>query len=632
VTIINNQQLQISLSEKPENDIINIEQIIIPNLEIIAIEFEESLFENILLTLSEPIEEDIYYSIHLENVTDCWGNISLDSFTFYSGFFPAKNDIVFNEIMADPTPQQLLPEAEFIELYNRTEKQFNISGWRLENSGVQKPIPNLVFEPNSYIILCREADTNLFLEYGKVVGLESWVTLANTEDSLALLNEIGQQITQVAYKTSWYKDGFKANGGWSLERINANYNCNGSVNWMASENVAGGTPGMPNSVINNEIENDINLWQTYINDSNYLVSSFTGEPDIESIINSNYNTNPDLEINLEQNQISDNGFELIFSINSEITENAVYQFNISNIKSCNMASTSLMSRDFGLAFSANRNDITINEILFHPYSGASDFIELTNTSEHFIDISKWRIQKIKEGIVDEEITLSDNHLIIAPSEYLAISSNPEELLFYYPKSSDKSKLFELSGLPNFDNESGTIVIKDNMLNTIDSVAYSEQMHFSLLDELNGVSLEKINPDGSGNDPLNWTSASELSGFATPGMPNSQMFKPYPNGEVLLTPELFTPNNDGINDLLHIQYKLTEGGWMGTIKIYNDHGVEVRKLLNNDWLGTEGSKAWDGTDEYGSKAPVGIYIVYFDLFNAIGEKQQFKKVCVLGAEL
>ena len=72
--------------------------------------------------------------------------------------------------------------------------------------------------------------------------------------------------------------------------------------------------------------------------------------------------------------------------------------------------------------------------------------------------------------------------------------------------------------------------------------------------------------------------------------------------------------------------------MGNIKIYSDKGIEIRRLINNDWLGTEGSKAWDGTNNDGEKVPVGIYIVYFEVFNAQGEKQLFKQPCVLGSKL
>jgi flagellar hook assembly protein FlgD len=132
--------------------------------------------------------------------------------------------------------------------------------------------------------------------------------------------------------------------------------------------------------------------------------------------------------------------------------------------------------------------------------------------------------------------------------------------------------------------------------------------------------------------LNWTSASETVGFATSGMENSQLFRTSVNGQVILEPELFTPDTDGYHDQLHIIYKLPGGGWMGNIKIYSDRGIEIRRLLNNDWLGTEGSKAWDGTDDSGEKAPVGIYIVYFELFNAQGQTQLFKQTCVLGSKL
>ena len=632
IQLINTELLKINLTEAPVNNYLTLEQINIPGLEIISIEFEENAIEDLILMLSEPISEDSFFTIRLINVEDCWGNPSQDSLVFYTGFFAQPGDVVFNELMPDPSPPQLLPEVEFIELYNTTGHLFNANGWQLENSGIRKDIPAFIFEAGAYLILCPEDDTSLFSGYGKTIGLPSWSTLANTADSLGLINENGELIAQVTYQKSWYKDENKNEGGWSLERINPTSGCNGTVNWMASEKASGGTPGSINSANSFEIENEIRLWQTFLPDSTILTTSFSGEPDSASIRVSFYQTTPELGLTLKKIIPTDDGFDLTFDLNNKPKVDTVYQFSISGIKSCNQVETETQNIVFGKVIPAKNLDIAINEILFHPFSGGSDFLELMNVSKHFIDLKNWRILKSDGVEVLEESFLSENHLILSPGDLLVFSLVIEELPLLYPISTDRTKLFQLAGLPNFTNDQGTIILKDNLLNTIDSLSYSEDMHFSLLHDLKGISLERIVPTGATSDPLNWTSASEAVGFATPGMPNSQLFRSTITGQVKLEPELFTPDNDGFHDQLHINYKFSGGGWMGNINIYNDSGIEIRRLINNDWLGTEGSKAWDGTDNNGEKAPVGIYIVYFELFNALGEKQLFKQTCVLGSKL
>ncbi|RLD22983.1 MAG: hypothetical protein DRI54_07910, partial [Bacteroidetes bacterium] len=632
LSIISDQSVQISLSETPENLFITVQQITIPELDLIGVEFGESLTDELILHFSEPLAEDQEYLIWLENVQDCWGNTSNDTLSFNSGFFAKPDQVLINELMVDPSPQQLLPEAEFIELYNITDHSFNIRNWQIDNSGIRKDIPDFELAPYGYAILCREQDTSLFFGFGKTIGMPSWSGLVNTQDSLALINEKGEIISRVAYKNTWYKNDVKKDGGWSLERIDPNKKCHGIVNWMASENSSGGTPGKENSVKGIEIENEILLWQAYLPDTNILVTSFSGEPDTLTILNSEYQTILELGLTLQKITIEDNRFDLHFYTDTNPIENTIYQFKIKGIKTCDQTETAEQSIDFGISIQADKKEIIINEILFDPFSGASDFVEVMNTSAHFINLKNWRIIKSDGFETIEESLFSEEHLIIAPGELLVFSRAPEELPVLYPISTNINNLKSLSGLPNFNNDRGTIIIRNNQLKTIDSLVYSDDMHFSLLDDLDGVSLERIIPSGDTKDPLNWTSAAESVGFATPGSPNSQLFKTAATGRVYLEPELFTPDNDGYHDQLHINYHLASGGWMGNIKIYSDKGIEIRRLINNDWLGSEGSKAWDGTNNEGEKVPVGIYIVYFEVFNAQGEKQLFKQPCVLGAKL
>jgi hypothetical protein len=44
---------------------------------------------------------------------------------------PSFKDIVFTEIFADPSPRVELPETEYLELFNRSNNTYNLSGWKL---------------------------------------------------------------------------------------------------------------------------------------------------------------------------------------------------------------------------------------------------------------------------------------------------------------------------------------------------------------------------------------------------------------------------------------------------------------------------------------------------------------------
>jgi flagellar hook assembly protein FlgD len=70
--------------------------------------------------------------------------------------------------------------------------------------------------------------------------------------------------------------------------------------------------------------------------------------------------------------------------------------------------------------------------------------------------------------------------------------------------------------------------------------------------------------------------------------------------------------------------------MASLIIYDAEGRQVRSLVNNLLLSTEGFFSWDGTNDRGEKVRVGRYIVYFTLFDMQGKKQYFKETVVVGA--
>ena len=100
----------------------------------------------------------------------------------------------------------------------------------------------------------------------------------------------------------------------------------------------------------------------------------------------------------------------------------------------------------------------------------------------------------------------------------------------------------------------------------------------------------------------------------------------------VTPKVFSPDNDGRDDIATIQYKTTEPGYIANITIYDANGRPVRNLVKNATLGLQGYWVWDGLDDKRLKLAVGTYIVFTEIFNLNGKKEIFKNVVVLARQL
>jgi flagellar hook assembly protein FlgD len=156
------------------------------------------------------------------------------------------------------------------------------------------------------------------------------------------------------------------------------------------------------------------------------------------------------------------------------------------------------------------------------------------------------------------------------------------------------------------------------------------MHFTLIDEKSGVSLERISPDVSTGNPGNWHSAASTEGYATPGYKNSQAMEVQQSKQPFsIYPLVFTPDDDGHNDITTFNYLVNKPGNMASIVIYDVEGRQVRMLANNVLLATEGFFSWDGTDNRREKVRTGRYIIYFTLFDMQGKKQAFKETVIVG---
>ena len=100
------------------------------------------------------------------------------------------------------------------------------------------------------------------------------------------------------------------------------------------------------------------------------------------------------------------------------------------------------------------------------------------------------------------------------------------------------------------------------------------------------------------------------------------------GAITVTPEIFSPDNDGTDDFATINYSFSSPGNVANITIFDATGRAVRYLERNALSGIKGYYRWDGLDDKDRKLPQGIYIIYTEIFNTEGKKKQFKNTIVL----
>jgi hypothetical protein len=136
----------------------------------------------------------------------------------------------------------------------------------------------------------------------------------------------------------------------------------------------------------------------------------------------------------------------------------------------------------------------------------------------------------------------------------------------------------------------------------------------LLPDSEGFSLERLNFNAETQDPENWFSAATSYGGATPGRANSQQSSANPVGDLCLNfPEL-SPDLDGYHDQLEVTYQMNAAALFASASIFTLEGQKLKDLLINESIGTTGQFYWDGSTQFGTLAPSGIYVLYFQAFS------------------
>ncbi len=584
------------------------------------------------LKFSKAMLANIFYELKIKNCRDTADNFINDTFLNIKWEYyqkPELHDIVINECMIDPEPAKSLPNHEFIELYNRSSKFIDLANCHLEDKTSGIKLPKIILAPDSFLILCDTDYQTEFQKYGKTKGLNNFPVLNNTGDEITLRNAQGQTVHRIKYNLNSYGDVFKQNGGWSLEMIDPNTPCL-PQNFRASINSKGATPGKANSIKGVNQDTIKPHIEAFFLRSDSSISILFDEPldSISAVISSNYRIN--------DNQIKRIicNYELLeITFTLPLSHNKLYTIELKGLTDCSQNTLMDTSLNMALPQAVLEGDILINEVMFDPKTGGDDFIELINNSSKILSLRNLMFFNFDENKLPVDICVIDtNGLLFLPNQIFTFTVNPSFIIGHYLKVRPEN-IIKTTSLPALSNEEGHFGIANHNGAIIDQMSYSDYMHLQLLTNVEGVSLERIRADLPSMERSNWTSAAASYGYATPGLVNSHHMTKGGDTKDWLTiaPSLFSPDEDGMDDLASFTITTDRVDQQATLIIFEVSGKLLKIISNNMPIGNTQTWFWDGTYDGIKKAPIGIYIVYAELFGLNGKRQVLKKTITLGGK-
>jgi hypothetical protein len=411
--------------------------------------------------------------------------------------------------------------------------------------------------------------------------------------------------------------------------------CTGSSNWKASNNIAGGTPSKKNSTdaINTD-ETRPGLKRAYTTGNNTIVLVYDEPVDsLSAATLSNYIIDGGLAL-INASAIAPLFNTVQLKTNAIMDTNLIYTITASNIKDCKGNSIgSANSVRTGLPADPAPGEWVINEILFDPVSNAYDYVEFYNNSKKIFDAAKLYIaSRSTSGVISSAKALSASPYYIFPGDYIVETENADDLSLRYMVKTP-GNILEIVSPPSFGNDEGDVIALNVQGIIVDEVKYKDDWHFKLIENTEGISLERIDPAGPSQNAANWHSAASTAGYGTPTYKNSHYkIVNQAHATIQITPKIFSPDNDGRDDVATIQYEVAEPGYIATITIYDAAGRLVRGLVRNGTLGIKGYWNWDGLNNNGQQLPIGTYIIFTEMFNLSGKKTAFKNAVVLARHL
>ncbi len=527
-----------------------------------------------------------------------------------------ESALVLNEFLAAPDAGQ----TEFLECVNNSDQDVLLQGWQLSNEWNAATIDfNTTIPAGNYVIFCQ--DSSIFDYYPPtqtpIFVLDDWQGMNNTQDFIVLKDLTGKTIDSLHYTTNW-----PGEYGRSLEKIMPAYASHDSASWQLSEAELGATPGEFNSI--SPYVYDLKISDMYLSKTKGNSETLF---DIKFYLD-NIGREQSESAKLQLYDMKFNAKSLyrtltLKPIEANTRDSITMQLSNLDKGYHNFLAQIAWSKDqnqyndtttFVINISYDLNDLYISEFMAAPKGvktrGASiaEYIEFYNPQNRSVHIDGWQVSD--ENTADQYLINSEK--TIPAESYFVIAT--DSTIFNFADANSNNTVV-LDKMPSLNNDEDKILIIDPTNIVIDSLVYTTEWDIE-----EGHSKEKIYMANE-NFLNNWRSATTPQG-GTPGAVNSVVVAQRKKKTGLRSdPNPFTPNGDGHKDEIGFYYQLSYPSANIQIDIYDLTGRLIASPVENMRTNSEGVVYWDGTNKYGEKARVGMYIARITATDANSRKSE-----------
>ncbi len=198
----------------------------------------------------------------------------------------------------------------------------------------------------------------------------------------------------------------------------------------------------------------------------------------------------------------------------------------------------------------SENSLLINEIMFDPEEKCPEFIEFFNNGKIAINPGGFFLYDDNTCaiVLTNKITIEENDFFVVAFDSTFFTA--------YPELQGCKNIYIPDTRISLSNSKETLRLYDFYSTPLDSCQYRSNWHNKNIYPTKGLSLERISPLLSSNSKSNWSTSVDPSG-ATPLRENSiYTNKKNTLKSLEISPNPFSPDNDGFEDHTIISYNLS----------------------------------------------------------------------------
>lgn len=414
----------------------------------------------------------------------------------------AVPDLVITEIMYNPPETQ--DSIEFIEIYHNGTESINLQGYQLLAKNITFTFPSRNFDPGEHVLVAY-SPSSIMNTFGLPAYAWSGGKLSNTESYIMLLDNYGQLVDSVYYKTTPPWPTKPNGGGSSLVLCDPSLDNSLPENWIyATEYAATNAAGQK-------------IYATPLAPCTYTtpIADFTADDTLIAVYQTVNFTATTLGACNYWNWYFEGGDPLTWEGENppeiRYEEPGLYKvcLTVGNVYGQSVKCKPGYIQVGG----TDAEPIVITEIMYNPPETNPDsleFIELYNRGGQPVNLRNF---KFTAGV---DFVFPDTTLM--PGSYLLIAGNKKVAENFY----EVPFLQWTSGVLANSGELIKLVNKFGV--TVDSIPYKPNNPWDSLANGRGYSLELCNPNANNALGQSWTRASRSTGksvngrmiYATPG--------------------------------------------------------------------------------------------------------------------